>query len=180
MLLTSLGIVLRPDLHAWLCIGSLKKFNQRYPIKNDATLLVVNRAGIARSPMGHEGWGLGVTITMPRRVLGGHRYRWDLSEIHASPWGLESSTSTRSENSDSLSGVIPFWNFFIWKTLSLSRLKEIQESQDSAASRWIALEIKKKSPWKEQVRNLQAGILSLGLLQVAPVVVGLTSIAIWG
>lgn len=40
------------------------------------------------SPMIHKGWGLGVTIAMPRRVLGGHRYRWDLSEIHASPGAM--------------------------------------------------------------------------------------------
>jgi hypothetical protein len=85
-----------------------EEVNQRNPIKNDATLLVVTGRGVARSPKFHEGWGLGVTIAMPRRVLGGHRYRWDLSEIHASPWGHESSTSTRSENSDSPSGVIPF------------------------------------------------------------------------
>lgn len=99
---------LSPSLHAWLCIGSLKKFNQRYPIKNDATLLICDGAGIAKSPMSHEAWGLGVTIALPRRVLGGHRYRWDLSEIHASQMSHESSTSSRSENSDSLSGVIPF------------------------------------------------------------------------
>lgn len=87
-LLTSLGGFLSPALHAWLCIGSLKKFNQRYPIKNDATLQNSDWSEIARSPMIHDARGLGVTSAMPRRVLGGgHRYRWDLSEIHASPGG---------------------------------------------------------------------------------------------
>jgi len=137
MLLTSLMIVLSPVLHAWICIGSVTS---------------CDRAGIARSRKCHEGWGLGVTIAMPRRVLGGHRYRWDLSEIHASPWGHESSTSTRSENSDSPSGVILFEISSSGKPCRLSHLKEIQESQDSSASRWVALEIKKKSPWKEEVR----------------------------
>jgi hypothetical protein len=48
---------------------------------------------------------------MPRRVLGGHRYRWDLSEIHASPGGRESVTSTRSENSELSVGRDPFLKF---------------------------------------------------------------------
>lgn len=40
----------------------------------------------------------------------------------------------------------PLLKFLRLETLWLSHLKEIQESQDCSVSRWIALEIKKKSP----------------------------------
>lgn len=49
-LLTSLGIFRSPDLHALLCIEGSEEVNQRYPIKNDATLLVVTGRGLLGLP----------------------------------------------------------------------------------------------------------------------------------